>query len=76
MIGASDPEATKIAYSSGDRGHSCATPRCTAKAGERADPTRTLLDADEYIAATTAKAGPVTPHWRRRWSKRACGRES
>ena len=52
----------EAACNSGDSGHSCATPRCTAKAGDRADATRTLLDADEHTAARTAQAGPVAPH--------------
>ena len=51
----------KIAYSSGDSGHPCATPRCTAKAGDRAAPTRTLLDADEYSATKTANTGLDVP---------------
>ena len=32
------------------------------KGRDRADPTRTLPDADEYMACTGAKAGPMTPH--------------
>ena len=50
--------------------------RCTEKAAERAGPTRTLLDADEYTADSTAKAGPLTPQWRRRWSRGVCFTES
>ena len=58
-------ESMKIAYSSGDSGHPCATPRCTAKVGDRAVPTRTLLDADEYIStrmvmrSTSTRSGPI-----------------
>ena len=62
--------STKIAYNNGDSGYPCVAPRCTAQAGDRADPTRPLLDAHKYIADRAAKAGPVTPHLGRRWSRR------
>ena len=49
----------KTAYNIGDCGYPCTTPRSAAKAGDRAGPRHTLLDADEYIPDRTARAEHV-----------------
>ena len=48
-----------LSISTSTSGRPCTSPRCTAKAGDtcKAVTTRTLLDADEYMATKMAKTG-------------------
>lgn len=47
-------DSMKVSYNSGESGHSCTNPCYTAKAGDIAVQTRTLLDAVNCMAARSA----------------------